>query len=106
LSGEPLVSKRINNKWVIDLESKSDSLGCKTEIGHNESRLTEFASGHIPVGINYALIDAPGYKEDRDRRISDFYSLYRVTKNMRSLNFLLVILYEELKNGGNAFNGE
>ncbi|CAF0927314.1 unnamed protein product [Brachionus calyciflorus] len=101
LSGVPLVSKKLNYRWIIDVESKENSLP-GFEIGHGMYFKTLIPAGHQPNGKDYAFIDNPGFSWNLQTSILnslyDFrYKIKSKNKNIWLSNEMIIQLYSMIK---------
>ena len=89
----PLYCKKLNGKWIIDLEFNNQSLPGGFNIGHESQSETLTPNVFASKSEEYSYIDNPGFKDTRGIaiEISNVYLRERITSNVKYLKFLLIL---------------
>lgn len=102
LNNIPLICKKINQKWVIELQSENLTLQggfSIAKIGHKVHSQTFLPAGYTPQDKDFTYIDNPGFKDTHGLSIEIANGFFReqITANVIDLKFLLVLTDSDLR---------
>jgi GTPase SAR1 family protein len=102
LIGFPLICKRIDGQWKIELANINNE-GAK--IGHTSRSKTFYPSVYSTINSDFSFIDTPGIKDNRGISVEIANAFFRqeVLKDVDELKFVLLITYHDIYVRGDQF---
>ena len=107
LNNIPMVGKKLEDKWVIDIESSNFTLPGDFQIEHQAKPVTFYPNIFSPDIQQYSFIDNPGFVDTRRLAILIANGYFRelITEYSTHLKFLVLVKYQDLDFKSKQFYG-